>query len=508
MKTKTLKILSLIMALVTILSVMIGAGTFSALAREAYPIVYVDGIASSDIYRFNEDGSKDTIFPPTAQTIARAIAGMPKSFLASFATSKSGKTAVGKAFVEGCKEVFADFGCDKDGNIKANTGIDYDNTVPLLKAAVRGYYFSFDWRISPFEVAKQLNAYIKNVKEQTGSEKVNVVAFSMGGPMFLTYLKTFGYGDVSSVVLHSNGCMGASCCGLPMSGKVDLHGEYLTQYLDNILPTFDYRDLVVDLVKILDKSYALYYTVEALEAFLMTYEQEIYEEVLVPTLASSSGVWTLCPDECFLDAKKHVFEGREQEYKNLISIIDDYHYNVQAHAKEILDGVKENGGNLSVVSKYNMQIIPLMTVADFQSDLVIDTRYTSLGATCARINESLGDDYVQKKFPEKNFISPDKVIDASTCWYPENTWFVRDMAHSDIGNDMLDLFAILLTSDEQPTVFDSAKYPQFLQYDRQTRSITPLVDTATPVYKIGSWFKVLFDFCRHLVELVIRLVKH
>lgn len=507
MKIKTLKILCIALALVTVFGVMASSGLFSALAREIYPVVYVDGIASSDIYRFNDDGTKDTLFPPTAETVAAAIAGMPKTFLASFASSKSCKEAVGKAFVEGCKEVFADFGCDKDGNVKENTGLDYDNTVPYIKASVRGYYFSFDWRISPFEVAKQLNSYIKNVKAETGCDKVNVVAFSMGGPMFATYLKTFGYDDVSSVVLHSTACLGASCCGLPMSGHVDLRSEFLTQYLNNVLPDFDYRDLVMDLVKILDKSYALYYTVEAVEDFLMTYEQEIYEEVLVPALGSSSGVWTLCPDECFEAAKQYVFGTREEEFRNLISIIDNYHYNIQLNVRDILEGIKERGGSLCVISKYNCAAIPIMDECDFQTDLVIDTRYTSYGATCAKLNGSLGENYVQQKYPEKNFVSPDNVIDASTCWYPENTWFIRDMPHSEIGNDLLDLIAFMFASEEQPTVFDSEKYPQFLQFERTSKTITPIESADTPNFKIGSWFRILYDLFRHLVALVAKLAK-
>ena len=329
----------------------------------------------------------------------------------------------------------------------------------------------------------------------------------MGGPMLATYLKTYGYDDISSVILHSTACLGASVCGLPMSGHVDLRSELLTQYLDNLIPQFDYRDLVMDVIKILDKSYAMYYTVEALEAFLMSYEQEIYEEVLVPSLASSSGVWTLCPDECFDDAKQYVFEGREEEYKNLIAIIDDYHYNVQANIRQILDGVKEHGGTLSVISKYDSAITPIMDESHFQSDNVIDTRYTSYGATCAELNGSLPDDYVQQKYPEINYISPDNVIDASTCWYPENTWFIRDMAHSNIGNDMLDFFAYLFSCGEQPTVFDNAQYPQYMQFDKQTKTLSPLVNTDTPDYQIGSWYKILFDFVRHLFELVAKLVK-
>ena len=506
-KASALKIISGILCVVTFFSVTASSGLFSIMARELYPVVYIDGIASSDIYCFNEDGSKDVLFPPSAQTIVEAIKKMTKTFIDSFASSKSCKTAVGRAFVEGCKDVFKDFGCDCDGNVKENTGIAVDNTQPTVKASVRGYYFCFDWRISPFEVASQINTYIKNVKELTGSDKVNVVAFSMGGPMFVTYLKTFGYDDVSSVVMHSTACLGATVCGRPMSGHVDLRSEFLTQYIDDILPQFDYRDLVVDVLKILDKSYGLYYTVEALEDFLMTYEDEIYEEVLVPSLASSSGVWTLCPDECFEEAKQYVFGGKEEQYKNLIAIIDDFHNNIRPYVKEILDGIKQRGGNLSFISKYNSAVTPVMDTCDFQSDSVIDTKFTSYGATCAPLNGTLGDGYVQQKYRDINYISPDNIIDASTCWYPENTWFIRDMAHSNIGNDLLDLFAYLISSDEQPTVFDNEKYPQFLQYDKQTKSISPLTSTENPKYETSSWFKIIFDLMKHLFELAAKLVK-
>ena len=235
------------------------------------PSVFVDGIVSSDIYKFNEDGSSYSIFPPTAQTIAQAIKRMPENYIHSLLNDHSSRKAIGTAFVQGFKEVFSDLGCDSDGNVKSNTGINYNNTLPVYSESERAYYFSYDWRISPYEVASQLNEYINNLKEMTGSEKVNIIAFSMGGAMFMTYLSEYGFDDISSVIMYSSAGMGASVCGMPMSGQFALNSENLVHYLDAFIPEFNYKDIVIDLAKILHKTYSLQYTIEALESFLMTY---------------------------------------------------------------------------------------------------------------------------------------------------------------------------------------------------------------------------------------------
>ena len=81
------------------------------------------------------------------------------------------------------------------------------------------------------------------------------------------------------------------------------------------------------------------------------------------------------------------------------------------------------------------------------------------------------------------------------------------MPHSEIGNDLLDLFAFMFESEEQPTVFDNEKYPQFLQFERTTKTITPIESTVTPCFKIGSWVKIIFDLFKHLFELAAKIVK-
>ena len=100
-------------------------------------------------------------------------------------------------------------------------------------------------------------------------------------------------------------------------------------------------------------------------------------------------------------------------------------------------------------------------------------KYASLGATCADYGTTLPKDYKQAKYPEKNYISPDRMIDASTCALPENTWFVRDWLHCN-GNAGIDrLFALVMTG-EAVDIRAFAEYPQFLEADEDADTVRPV----------------------------------
>ena len=66
------------------------------------------------------------------------------------------------------------------------------------------------------------------------------------------------------------------------------------------------------------------------------------------------------------------------------------------------------------------------------------------------------------------------MIDASTCALPDSTWFLRDWLHCNGSDAIGALYRIMLTTEEQLTVFDMPEYPQFLQNDDATPSITPV----------------------------------
>lgn len=506
MKKRSIKIISLMLALVTLFGVFASSNIFSVMATSQLPTVCIDGICSSAIVRFNEDGTKQDVFPPESSVIMDAVKNLPAYYQDALKKDNTFGESFTQAFLAGLKEVFCIMGCDYDGKPKENVTISYDNTIPQYKSDDRAYYFSYDWRISPYEVASQLNTYIKRVKETASANKVNIVAFSMGGAMFLTYLSQYGYDDINSVVMHSTAGMGASVCGLPMSGNVDVRPELLVQYLDCFIPDFDFKEVVIDIAKVLNKTYALNFTVDLLEAYIMANEEQIYEEILVPSFASCPGVWAMCPAENYEDAKNYVFkDGKDELYKNVIAVNDKYHYEVQANAKELLQGIKDRGGNLAIVSKYNCPLTPVMKEAKLQSDGVIDTKFTSYGAIVADINETLAEDYVQAKYTQTNYISPDRVIDASTCWFPQNTWFIKDLIHSGVCEDLYDFFDYVFASESQPVV--NEEYSQFLAYDKKTDSISALEDTTPSKYRLGTWFEILFDMIINFFKTLFKIAK-
>jgi hypothetical protein len=165
-----------------------------------------------------------------------------------------------------------------------------------------------------------------------------------------------------------------------------------------------------------------------------------------------------------------------------------------------IENVIERGINFGIVLKYNLQTFPCGNSVNNSTDAVIDAKYASFGATFADLDSNLGDSYVQANSCGHNHISPDNKVDASTGRYPEQTWYVRDFVHMR-GSDDYDLLVhYILFSDEQVTVFDNEKYPQFLILDESTNTVSPLMpeeDTAPffeQLFGANSWITVLFRF--------------
>ena len=173
---------------------------------------------------------------------------------------------------------------------------------------------------------------------------------------------------------------------------------------------------------------------------------------------------------------------------------------MQANNGKLIDGAIARGIKFGIVLKYNLQGFPCGVSANNSTDAVVDAKYSSFGATFADLDSTLGDNYVQAVNDGHNHISPDKKVDASTCRYPEQTWFVRDFVHMRTAADYDALVNYILFSEKQVTVYDNEKYPQFLRIDEKTEKITPLTagqDTASVIVQLfgeNSWVNVLIDF--------------
>ena len=197
----------------------------------------------------------------------------------------------------------------------------------------------------------------------------------------------------------------------------------------------------------------------------------------------------------------------------------DYYHNVQLELAPTIQNVMDAGTTVSVVSKYGFPQTPVIRSRNNESDFVVDTKYSSIGATCAPYDETLPTDYTQQRYPEKNYISPDRKIDASTCAFPDQTWFIKNSSHIGTLSGGTDgeqpLLMWLLCSETQPTVWDNALYPQYSTY-LPDGTCVPL--TAENDYSVLGDFKQsdgLIDRFRKIMEdykkifsLLIRLLKN
>ena len=505
--------------LCVLLSVMmiISASSVLAFAKEdVTPVIFVDGIGSSNTVN-TETG--ETVFPPATDAI---ISGVSKAALPLMGALASGNyEEVSEPLCEALVTIFDGMACDENGNPVYPTTSAYEfptaeeilsgeiakNTVNLGFDAEEVVYFSYDWRMDMQTVAAQLNDLVKLVKDTTGAEKVNLVGFSMGSCVVTTYLHDFGYEDVKDVVILSGAFNGVSTCGEPFSGQIAFNEEGMIAYLKTMHGNGFSDKLVKALLDVLQAAGVLGNVLDIAEELNYAILDDVFEKGLKTTFARMPGIWSVVPYNMYEDAKDLLIGDNVSD--EFIAKIDYYH-NVQGQNKEILDGVIENGGHLAIISKYGSTIPPVCVSQLNIGDMVIDTVYTSFGATCALANETLGADYVQAEDCGHNHISADNMIDASTAAYPEYTWFIKDLMHADHTAAQWELIRFIFASEEQPTVSDSETYPQFLiSIDEEIVPLTEENDTGKygsdekaengMLAKIMNFFKMFIDAVKNFL---------
>ena len=132
---------------------------------------------------------------------------------------------------------------------------------------------------------------------------------------------------------------------------------------------------------------------------------------------------------------------------------DHYHNEVQLEAKNLLLQAKEGGVKIAIISGYGHAPIPGTKAQDYHCDNLIDTALASGGATVAPYGKKLA-------CGSPDYLSPDGIIDASTCLFPEYTWFIKGLIHE--SGPTWALRQWIINSNKQPTVHDNTAFPQFM----------------------------------------------
>lgn len=442
------------------------------------PVIFVHGFAGETIYLDPESESPVSVFPPSGKAIVSAVPDLLMAAGAALITRNSNK--FGKYAAKALDKMLGQMSCDGNGDSLYNVSIavppyqedehrtdSYQFSGSCNKPDGSGnFIFFYDWRLDPIDSAKKLHAFSQEIMDRTGHDKVSLVFHSEGNTVGAAYAALYGGENVEKFVFLSPAFQGLSLIGAAFTKDIALEGkcDELIEFLWGFLGYSSSGKFICSLVSFLDKIGIMPKIIDRLgKAFDEEYDF-LYEEFLTGCFGTSPGIWTFVPDEYYAEAKQTMFGGKESEYAGLIEKIDDYHYNVQNKLVENLEKAIDDGAAIVICSGYGISSIPITGEDEWQADMLIDTKYMSIGAECAPYGETLGNGYEQADSDcGHNHLSADGIIDASTCAFPEYTWFFRGQDHNRFTSAYNEFLTWALLYDGQPTVNSNPDYPQFTE---------------------------------------------
>ncbi len=490
------KFISILLCSVIFLSFMSPAALAYAEDQNKYPMVLVWGMTNDDVY--DKDGN--TIYPINADT--DSILQEAKACLPALGRGivSGDYTEWEDQFVEAMLKYYGPLLPDKNGEISNGSYIkfSYDkNNVRKNGRGIYDYRFSYDWRLSPIYTADLLHEYVEAIINSTGCKKVRLVGRCYASSVLAAYLTKYGCDEIDTTVFYSPTSNGVGSADAFFTGKLDLDPQTIANFLDSQGDLFNNETLTELLISTLSffKDYGIQVPLDAFVSFVNKVYPSLGPKVLLSMYAAMPAYWTLVSSDKYEEAKTFIFKGREEEYKGLIEKIDAYHYGVQVNTEETIKNCVDKGMKFAIISKYNFPLAPFFKGAEYTSDDTVETWKTSYGATTAKYGSVLTSSQVKAADPKH--LSSDHIIDASTCLFPDYTWFIKDLAHTAVPACADRLIAEICNFDGQMTVFDNESYPQFLQFT--DNNIVPL--NAEPIEKTEKerFFERLARFIRALI---------
>ena len=492
----TKKIVSVTMAIVLVALAFV----MPVSAAKTYPLIIVDGIFSTELYKNFGTADEAPIFPSDEESVTalgKEIGGAFIKSWISYGVAKKDYDKFAADFFPVVNEYIKPIGYNPDGTPIDDTIGFYQKTKPMStytdeeKAALAPfaqvyaeeygeenvYNFSYDWRESPIDVAVQLKAYIDAVVKDTGVKKVNLIGYSLGANIVLAYLAANGGKLVNNLVFVSPAWQGTSLAGNVVIDNLEIDAfaveNYLVQ-LANVSATTHIAAFIISFIATWEDLSGEYFG--DINLALSNIVDRSYGYTVTPYIAGMPGFWSLVPEEDFAPGKEFIFgDSIDAAYEAKINA----YYDIQKDAKAIIEDAMADGMKFGIVGGYNCQMIPVSNEFE-QSDTIIDVKYWSGGATCSKYLQA-HDDWAniheQAIKDDHNHVSWDCKVDASTCMFPEYTWFIKNLQHSyDADNGSTDIIMMLLGASKQQTVTtDVENYPQFFLYNTYKRTTKPIV---------------------------------
>lgn len=472
-------------------------------AEEVIPSILVPGIGQSDVRLLDDNGNQmyddngnEVMAWPLSVDANSIISKLALPLLKMLVTRRD------NGFTDALKDVVNDLlydnACDLEGNpinnvevVKYNCSVaemDYEGrqfvyrTMPLnaytnMAGEENLYFFAYNSFGNTLSIAEELKDYVEMVKNQTGSDKVNIVFVSLGGTVANALFELYPEvnDSLEKVIYIIPATNGTKLVSDLYKGDLNTADEML------------YSELFPSLVD----GYAGYLINIALRflpnSLVLSIVDAAIEGVIDSLLKNCTGMWSLVPSEDYPALAEKHFVGEDYDY--LRSRTYTY-YQSQLNRDANIQALIDSGVGVYNIVEYGTPMYSFVKSWDqYNADGLIHLDSSSMGAYSCPIGETFPSDYVQQNTspncsdPTHNHISPDRSVDASTGLIPDTTWYFYGQHHESTGRNgfVINLATDLMISSQGFDVHSNPKYSQFMEV-RETRHIKQtLLETATDI---------------------------
>lgn len=322
------------------------------------------------------------------------------------------------------------------------------------------YCFNYSAFSFTFNNSDDLNTFINDVVlPQTGAEKVVLVPMSMGASVVSAYLHDYGtQGKVARVVSIVGAWLGSDI----LADLIEL------KFSDDSKEKF-YNGVISDLIGepwgYLVNIVLHLFRYEAGRGMVDTILNSIVENLIMKT----PSLCGLVPPDRYPAIRAARLEGKP-EMAYVMEQTDRY-YHVQSTLEETVTNLHDNYGvDFFYIAGYGLgfgdvssdyEFFKFMETANTtNSDEIIQIESTATGATCVAAGEQFNSAYLNSH--DAKYISPDKSVDISTCYFPNRVWLFENQKHElENNNTALRLAFELACGKIDNNEQNTEKYPIF-----------------------------------------------
>lgn len=504
---------------------MISVSAVDGCACGNTPVIYIKG--RTVIYKDTENleaGKAEKEVSGGKDAVIETTVNISKAFTGAMITDNWDNYC--DVLYEEIMPIYDQYALNDDGEIGNKSGINPEWSIEsILKRAYEGgkerhiaekdnifmYEFQYDMRLDPLVNAVNLRKLVEAVKEITGHKKVNILGRCEGGVIENAYFSLYGWDDIESAVIYNSIACGTEVADACFSGEIFVDSTSLNRFAYEFLGMSPILDLLLSVVDASEYAGML--------GNLTDFIQKVYNKVapnLMPRLirdifGKCPGWYSLISPDYYEKCKNFILgDNADGKYDKLIEKIDNYNYNHKVNARSIVEKMAADGVHVYLITKYNYQMYPVIENRSLLGDSTVSLyKQTYEGATCSEIGKTLGEDYLATA--DKKFVSPDKMIDASTGVLPEHTWFVRNMSHEMYPDSFNPYLLRLMRSEVYADGNTFEDIPQWLLYSKTSDTFTginednaPSADenrpSNNPLQMLKDFIKRFINFIKYLFE--------